>query len=119
MSDTSASGSGTSDTATDEKSSVETERRKQLFFRLLYMLAFWFLGNIAFSLSILLGFVQFAVQLITGEENRELKRFARNLSRYVWHCLAFVNFEREDKPFPLGPFPSVDDAGGGVPTESR
>jgi hypothetical protein len=81
--------------------------RRDLWFRLLYMVAFWFLGNIAFSIAIFLGAVQFVVILVTGGKNEELRAFSRNLVQYVWECLAFVIFAREDKPFPLGKFPSV------------
>ena len=106
MSETSAA----PDAATSPPTANSTaEQRKELFFRLLFMLAYWFLGNIAFSLAILLGFVQFVVLLVSGEQNQELKRFNRNLVQYIWHCLAYVSFMREDKPFPLGPFPSVAD----------
>lgn len=85
----------------------ESSGRKELWIRFLYMIAFWFLGNIAFSVAIFLGAVQFVVVLITGDKNEELRSFSRNLIQYVWECLAFVVFIREDKPFPLGRFPSV------------
>jgi len=81
--------------------------RRELWIRFLYMIAFWFLGNIAFSIAIFLGAVQFVVILITGNKNEELRTFSRNLIQYVWECLAFVIFAREEKPFPLGKFPSV------------
>ncbi|MGB5091845.1 MAG: DUF4389 domain-containing protein [Parvibaculum sp.] len=81
--------------------------RKELLYRFLYMLAFWFLGNIAFSLSILMGAVQLAVILVTGKRNEELRNFSRNLIQYVWQCLAFVTFASEEKPFPLGSFPKL------------
>lgn len=81
--------------------------RKELLYRFLYMLAFWFLGNIAFSLSILMGAVQLAVILVTGKRNEELRNFSRNLIQYVWQCLAFVTFATEEKPFPLSSFPKL------------
>ncbi|MBI1262835.1 MAG: DUF4389 domain-containing protein [Rhizobiales bacterium] len=110
MSDTSASANGEHG---DEKKTagdapeILTSERKELFFRFLFMLAFWFLGYIAFSLSILLGAVQLVVILIKGSKNDELAAFSRNLIQYVWQCLAFISFATDEKPFPLGTFPKV------------
>ena len=104
MSDTST-GSGTP--SGDDAGSDVSSARKELGFRLLYMIAFWFLGHVAFSVAIFLAALQFVVVLITGEKNEELRKFSRNLIQYVWECLAFVIFAREEKPFPLGRFPSV------------
>lgn len=81
--------------------------RKELGIRLLYMVAFWFLAHIAFSVAIFLAVLQFVVVLLTGEKNEELRKFSRNLIQYIWECLAFLIFAREEKPFPLGRFPSV------------
>jgi hypothetical protein len=104
MSDTSTdSGTPSGDDAGSDVSSA----RKELGVRLLYMVAFWFLGHVAFSVAIFLAALQFVVVLITGEKNEELRKFSRNLIQYVWECLAFVIFAREEKPFPLGRFPSV------------
>ena len=105
MSDTSAH-SGDESGAGDQASSG----RKELWIRLLYMIGYWFLGNVAFSVAIFLGALQFVVVLITGNKNEELRSFSRNLIQYVWECLAFVIFARDDKPFPLGRFPSVTSA---------
>ncbi|MDO8839573.1 MAG: DUF4389 domain-containing protein [Parvibaculum sp.] len=104
MSDTSAH-SGPDASPAD--SGTGTSGRRDLWMRLVYMIVFWFLGNVAFSVAIFLGAVQFVVILVTGGKNEELRAFSRNLVQYVWECLAFVIFAREDKPFPLGKFPSV------------
>ncbi|MFA7639314.1 MAG: DUF4389 domain-containing protein [Parvibaculum sp.] len=104
MSDTST-GSGNS-SGHDAGSDVSSAR-KELGIRLLYMVAFWFLAHIAFSVAIFLAVLQFVVVLLTGEKNEELRKFSRNLIQYIWECLAFLIFAREEKPFPLGRFPSV------------
>lgn len=107
MSDMSAS----SDPSAEGEPSPQDDVNEPLWQRLLYMLGFWFLGNIAFSVAILLGGVQFIVVLLKGEKNEELARFSRNLIQYVWGCLAFVVFVKEDKPFPFSSFPSTDEEG--------
>lgn len=102
MSDMSASG----DPSAEGNSSPKEEVNEPLWQRLLYMLGFWFLGNIGFSIAILLGGIQFIVVLLKGDKNEELASFSHNLIRYVWECLAFIVFVKEDKPFPFTPFPS-------------
>ena len=109
MSDTSAH-SEPQPGASQTDGAAPASARRDLWMRLLYMVVFWFLGNVAFSVAIFLGAVQFVVILVTGEKNEELRSFSRNLVQYVWECLAFVIFAREDKPFPLGKFPSVSSA---------
>lgn len=106
MSDTSAHSDPQSGTSQAGGAKATPERR-DLWIRLLYMVVFWFLGNVAFSVAIFLGAIQFVVILVTGDKNEELRSFSRNLVQYVWECLAFVIFAREDKPFPLDKFPSV------------
>lgn len=106
MSDTSAH-SDPQPGASHADGATAAPERRDLWIRLLYMVVFWFLGNVAFSVAIFLGAIQFVVILVTGAKNEELRSFSRNLVQYVWECLAFVIFAREDKPFPLGKFPSV------------
>ncbi len=102
-----------SDAGPDSAGAGASADRKELWFRFLYMIAYWFLGNIAFTVAIFLGALQFVVILVAGHKNEELRVFSRNLIQYVWECLAFVIFAREEKPFPLGKFPSVTRAGDG------
>ncbi len=78
-----------------------------LWVRLLFMLGYWFLGNLAFSVSIFLGALQFVVILIRGDSNEELKTFSRNLIQFVWQCLSYVTFNSDEKPFPLSRFPDT------------
>lgn len=111
MSDTSAHSDGGQDNAHAGYDGEASSDRKELWIRFLYMIAFWFLGNIAFSVAIFLGALQFVVILITGSKNEELRNFSRNLIQYVWECLAFVVFAREEKPFPFGRFPRVANPG--------
>ncbi len=99
-----------SDASTSSESDapkLEQEEQEPLWQRLLYMTGFWFLGNIAFSLSILLGAVQLVVVFLSGGKNEELASFSRRLIAYVFECLSFIVFDREDKPFPFGPFPEA------------
>ena len=90
-----------------DEEAVVVEEGVPLWQRFLYMLVFWLLGYIAFCLAIFLAAVQLVLLLITKHKNEELQAFSSNLIRYVWECLAFIIFAREEKPFPFAKFPSV------------
>lgn len=91
----------------DTSTSSEYSAQEPLWLRFVYMLGFGFLAHIAFSLALFLGVVQIVLLFAKKEKNEELLGFSRNLVQYVGECLAFVVFAREEKPFPLGKFPSV------------
>ncbi len=52
-----------------------------------------------------LAVVQFAVLAINGSQNKELKTFSLSLVQYLLELLAFIIFVRDERPFPIGPFP--------------
>jgi len=108
MSDPSASTAGSSNGSGSHSAAEPKADRSELFTRLLWMIAFGFLGYVAFWASIFLGVVQLVVIAVTGSKNEELRSFTRNLVQFVWECLAFFVFAREEKPFPIGRFPSVN-----------
>ena len=108
MSDPSASTTGGGDGSGSYNAARPKTDRSELFARLLWMIAFGFLGYVAFWASIFLGLVQLIVIAVTGAKNEELRGFTRNLAQYVWECVAFFVFSREDKPFPIGRFPNVN-----------
>jgi hypothetical protein len=90
-----------------DTSASDVTAQEPIWLRLVYMIVFGFLAHVAFSLSIFLGIVQLVVILATKEKNEELRNFSRSLVQYVGECLAFIVFARDEKPFPLGKFPSV------------
>jgi hypothetical protein len=73
--------------------------------RLLYSLLYAVLAYIALLLVFALAVVQFIVLAITGKANDELKSFCVSLVQYEWEVLAFITFQRDELPFPMGPFP--------------
>lgn len=75
------------------------------FVRLLYAFGFAVLAWLAFWMLLILGTIQFAVLLVSGRVNPELKSFNVNLLQYLWELVAFIIFVRDEQPFPFGPFP--------------
>jgi len=74
--------------------------------RLFYSVLFGIMAYLALVLLIALAIVQFVVLGINGKLNDELKAFSANLVQYIWQCLSFIVFARDDQPFPMGPFPN-------------
>jgi hypothetical protein len=73
--------------------------------RLLYAIGFAIVAWIVLWVALVLGAAQFVVFAINGRVNEELKNFSLSLVQYLWELLAFVTFVRDEKPFPIGPFP--------------
>jgi hypothetical protein len=73
--------------------------------RLLYAAGFALIAWFVFWLILVLALLQFAVILVNGKSNEELKEFNFSLVQYLWELLAFIVFVRDEQPFPIGPFP--------------
>ncbi len=73
--------------------------------RLLLAIGYAFLAWFVLWVALVLGAVQFVVFVMNGKVNEELKNFSLSLVQYLWELLAFVTFVRDERPFPVGPFP--------------
>ncbi len=73
--------------------------------RLLFMVGYWLLGGIAFSLAALLGLAQLAVLWSRGRRHDGLASSGALLARYACDCLNYIVFAADEKPFPLGSLP--------------
>tara|TARA_R110000824_G_scaffold390760_24_gene588144 strand:+ start:22264 stop:22575 length:312 start_codon:yes stop_codon:yes gene_type:complete len=100
-----------SDTSTSSEPSEDFTERSEasepLWVRFLYMLGFGVLAHIAFSLTLFLGVVQIVLLALRKGTNEELMGFSRGLIAYIGQCLGFIVFISNEKPFPLGKFPSI------------
>ncbi|HVV66163.1 MAG TPA: DUF4389 domain-containing protein [Rhizomicrobium sp.] len=75
--------------------------------RLLYAVGFAIIAWLVLWITLILGLAQFVVVAINGRINGELKEFSLRLTQYLWELLAFITFARDERPFPLGPFPKA------------
>jgi hypothetical protein len=73
--------------------------------RLLCAIGFAFLAWVVLWFLIIIGVVQFVMFALNGRVNDELKGFSLSLVQYLWELLAYVTFVRDERPFPIGPFP--------------
>ena len=77
--------------------------------RLLFMLVFAAVLQVASIIMWVLVIAQFIFSLITGEDNLQLRKFGHSLSVYIFDTLKFLTYASEEKPFPFADWPKVDD----------
>lgn len=77
--------------------------------RLLFMLVFAAVLQVASIIMWVLVIAQFIFSLVTGEDNVQLRKFGHSLSIYIFNTLKFLTYASEVKPFPFSDWPQVDD----------
>lgn len=76
------------------------------WFRLIFMLIFAAVLQLASIVMWVLVIAQFFFSLITGEDNQYLRRFGHSLSTYIYDVLRFLCYSSDEKPFPFADWPS-------------
>lgn len=73
--------------------------------RLVFMLLYAAVLQLASLVMWVVVAVQFLFSLITGEDNQHLRRFGHSLSTYIYDVLKFLCYSSEEKPFPFADWP--------------
>ena len=74
----------------------------------LFMVLFAILYNIAEIVVGAVAVFQFVATLLTGRRNARLLRLGEDLSTYIYHCLRFLTYASDDRPYPFSSWPSPD-----------
>lgn len=77
--------------------------------RLVFMLLFAAVLQIASICMWMLVIVQFLFSLFTGQDNPNLRKLGHEFSIYIFDTLKFLTYASEEKPFPFSDWPHVDD----------
>ena len=77
--------------------------------RLLFMLVFAAVLQVASIVMWILVIAQFIFSLITGADNPQLRKFGHELSVHIFDTLKFLTYASEEKPFPFADWPLVDE----------
>jgi hypothetical protein len=99
MTDNQSTG-GTSGTA-----HVQTARQPFPIERLLYSILFAIVAWFVFWVVVLLAILQFIATALSGHVNEELKGISQSVIQYLEQLVAYISLVRDDRPFPVGPFP--------------
>lgn len=76
--------------------------------RLLYMVLFLFLLEIAGLVMLAVVVLQFLFSIFTGGANDNLRRLGDQIASYVYQTLQFLIYNTEEKPFPFAEWPESD-----------
>jgi len=76
------------------------------WFRLIFMLFFAAVLQLASIVMWVLVVLQFLFSLVTGEDNNQLRKFGHSLSTYIYEVLKFLCYSSEEKPFPFADWPA-------------
>jgi hypothetical protein len=76
--------------------------------RLLYMVLFWILLEIAGFVALAVVVLQFLFSILTGNPNDNLRRLGDQLASYIYQTLQFLIYNTEEKPFPFSEWPESD-----------
>ncbi len=77
--------------------------------RILLALIFALIGWVSLWVFGVVVLVQFGFLLITGSLNKNLKAFNGELGEYLSDIIAFVGFQKDEKPFPFQAWHYDDD----------
>ena len=94
-----------------------TDRKTHLtnpatWIRLGFMLVFALLlmaGRLVISIIVV---VQFALVLVTGSDNENLRNLGQGLGKWIYQAFMFLTFNSEEKPFPFDEWPGIDPSEG-------
>lgn len=77
--------------------------------RLVFMLLFAALLQVAGIIMWVLVILQFVFSLITGQDNANLRSFGHSLSTFIYQTLKFLTYNSEEKPFPFADWPTINE----------
>ncbi len=82
--------------------------------RLFFMLLFGLLLYVAWLVIVVIAVLQFALVLMTTNDNDNLRGLGQGLSKWCLQVYLFLTFNSEQKPFPFDDWPVVEDLSEGV-----
>ncbi|WGL17855.1 DUF4389 domain-containing protein [Microbulbifer bruguierae] len=73
--------------------------------RLLFMVLFVFLLEVAGVVILATIALQFLFAIISGSPNDNLRRLGNQIASYIYQTLQFLIYNTEEKPFPFSEWP--------------
>ena len=80
----------------------ENIKSRSTWLRLLFMVVFFVLGELAGLVLLVVIVLGFFWVLFTGEKNRQLQQAGQVIAGYIYEIIRYLTFNTEDKPFPFG-----------------
>lgn len=73
--------------------------------RLLFMVLFAVLLQLASAVMWVLCSIQFLFALLTGQDNENLRQLGSSIASFVHQSLQYLSYNTDEKPFPFGAWP--------------
>lgn len=80
------------------------------WFRLIFMLFYWCLLNVAITIFGILVIVVSVVKLASSYEPITLSGWLRNMGVFIRQIFQFLSYDSEEKPFPFQSWPKVKES---------
>ncbi|MEP0072459.1 MAG: DUF4389 domain-containing protein [Marinomonas sp.] len=78
------------------------------WFRLIFMLVYWVVLNIAMSVFGILLVIVSLVKLGSKHEPQTLSVWLKSVTAFIQQIFLFLSFAEEEKPFPFQPWPQEE-----------
>lgn len=79
------------------------------WFRLLFMLLYWAVLNIALTVFGVLVIIVSAIKLLSQYELQALSYWLKSVACFIRQTVSFLSYETQEKPFPFQPWPQVNE----------
>jgi len=80
-------------------------KSKSTWTRLLFIILYAITYRVASAVLFAITVIQFIKALITGEPFVQLQSFGGSLAEYNRQVVAYLSYQSDEKPFPVGPWP--------------
>ncbi|WP_062269958.1 DUF4389 domain-containing protein [Endozoicomonas arenosclerae] len=88
----------------DEKV-IDNLKSESRWLRLLFMVLFYMVANLAGLLILVISVVQVAHGFIKTEPNSRLLEFSSGLNQYFYQIIQFMTYNSDTKPYPFSDWP--------------
>ena len=89
-----------------DQSIKDNVTQQSTWMRLVYMVLFAVIFNIAEFVITVVVVVQFLFKLFVGRVNENLSALGHGLASYVYEVISYLTFHTDDMPYPFGPWPT-------------
>lgn len=87
----------------------KSEKNAETFSRIFYTVLFALIGWITLWVFAFVVIIQFGFLLITGQVNKNLKGFNKEIGLFLYDMIKFLSFQSNEKPFPFRDWPYDED----------
>jgi hypothetical protein len=91
--------------ATPKSVIKDKDKNPEIFSRIFYTILFAFIGWMSLWVFGFVVLIQFGFLLITGQVNKNLKGFNKEVGLFLFDMIKYLSFQTSVKPFPFRDWP--------------